>query len=93
VRSTQHRDDLFTARAVVRTDVVEVFGHLRGGGPEDFTAERGVGGHVSYQMVGWEQLGASDRVADSQWNGVALPTRQLDDDHGCGRTQGGLSLV
>jgi hypothetical protein len=42
-------------------------------------------------MVEWEQLNPIDGLANSQWNGVALPPRWLDDD-GRGRAHDSFSL-
>jgi hypothetical protein len=42
-----------------------MFGHLTGRGAEDVTAEGFICCNVPEQMMGWEQLGPIDAIADS----------------------------
>jgi hypothetical protein len=61
----QYRGDVFATHLVSRTDLLEMFGHLTGRGAEDITAEGFICCNVPKQMMGWEQLGPIDAIADS----------------------------
>jgi hypothetical protein len=50
-----------------------MFGHLTGRGAEDVAVEGCVRRDVPQQMMGWEELSPIDGIADSNWNGCALP--------------------